>query len=375
VSVFGAAAPPGFDGLVRKAFLARAADDEVRRRGSSGGAVTALLAHMLRSGAVDGCLAVRMNPARPWRAEPFIARTWPELAGAAQSKYVVAPVNALLRTVRSTPGRYAAVMLPCQVHGFRKLAGEDPVVRDRICLVVGLFCATTLEPFVVDEMLRARGIRPDGVRDIRFREGAWPGRICAVLEDGRAVPLHKSNFKDGAINYLTYLYSPPRCRLCLDGSCEFADIAASDAWSRDAGGSYAAAGMTRILARTDSGAAAVESAISAGALVARDISGTPLMTTHPAHARKKGLTAPLRVARLARSGRRVPLYDRVAAAAGTRDRILERLESALMAASACRPFRYRAMKFLTSAAGFPIILVRQALKRRRYGGHGGHQVR
>jgi coenzyme F420 hydrogenase subunit beta len=358
--------PADFDGMVRKTVFGRASSDETRRRGASGGAVTALLTHLLETRAVTGCLAVRMNPARPWHAEPFIARTHDELLPAAQSKYIVAPVNALLKAVRAVPGRYAAVMLPCQVHGLRKLAAEDAVVRDRIRCVVGLFCATTLEPNVGLELLRARNVDPAAVADLRFREGEWPGKICAVLKDGRTVPLHKSNFKDGAINYLTYLYSPPRCRVCLDGSCEFADISAGDAWGRDSTGAYSATGLTRMLVRTETGETVLESAVSAGVLALSDNHVTHGTATHKAHTRKKWITARLRIARMARAGRAVPDCDRAAVSAGIRDRVIERLETMLMSMSACSMFRVGLTGFLTSAAGMPLIAIRKSLKKTRY---------
>ncbi len=365
--VFGHREPsPGFDGHVREAFVGYAGDPALREGGAGGGVITAILADLLRRGEVDGCLVTRMIPDRPWHAEARVVRDPEALRESQQSRYIVIPLNAALREVRDRPGRYAVAALPCHIHGLRLAAARLPWVADRIALIVGLFCASALEPYVVREMLAARGIDPADVRDVRFRDGAWPGQIRAVLRDGRRVPLHRDNFKDGAINYLTYLYSPPRCQTCLDGAAEFADLSVSDAWTRDAGGRYLFVSQSRILARTARGLDAVRAAQASGALVARDVSDDPAYRTHRHHARKKGRTAVLRVARLAAAGRPVPETDRAPPAASRGARALERVESAIMALGRRRAFRVPVFRFLTSGWGVPLIRVRRWLKQRRY---------
>ena len=84
--------------------------------------------------------------------------------------------------------------------------------------------------------------------------------------------------------------------------------------------------------------------------------------------RRKGLTAPLRVARLRRGGHRAPSYDKPVPDASWRERITERAVSALLWLGRFRAFRYPLIKFLTSPAALPLIRLRQALKRRKYRG-------
>ena len=58
-----------------------------------------------------------MNPKKPYHGEVFIARTYEELLESQQSKYIVIPVNAILKEVKDLPGKYAMAVLPCQIHG------------------------------------------------------------------------------------------------------------------------------------------------------------------------------------------------------------------------------------------------------------------
>ncbi len=358
----------GFDGRTESTLVGYATDERMRMGGAGGGVVTGLLAHLLQRGEVDGCFVTRMRRDRPWEGEPFIATTVEELCESQGSRYHIIPMNSLWADLRKRkPGRYAAAILPCQMHGFRNLQREVPALAAQITHVIGLFCGGALERNLTAEMLAVRGIRCDEIRDFQFRGGEWPGRMQAVLKSGEARPLHYSNYKDGAYNYFTSLYMPTRCQTCIDGSNEFSDLSVSDAWTRNDKGEYIFKNQSRILVRTPRGAALVREAITAGALAVTNVSADPNYRTHRAQTRRKGALAPLRVARWKRAGRRVPEYDREAPTDATfQERIVERLASAMLRAGTWRPFRMGAMWFLTSRLAIPLIDLRIYLKKRKY---------
>lgn len=355
-----------FDGQVLESCLAHATDDAMRKSGASGGAVTAILSALLQSGTVAGCVVTRMSSERPWEGDAFIATSLDELMTAQQSLYLCIPVNAILNALRDREGRFAVVALPCQIQGLRLAMKEDSQLATRVACIIGLFCATTIEPYFPEELLQMRGLQKEQVAGFRFREGEWPGRICAMMPDGSPRPLHPSNFKDGAINYMAYLYSPPRCQVCLDGSSEFADIAAADAWARDAAGGYQNRGETRLLIRTDAGAAALATAIERDALATVEGSGVGSRVTPRHHQRKKAVTHRLRVARWKKRKKPVPDYDRGAPKAGIKAKLIERAESALMGIGRRPVLRRGLFRFLTSPAGKPLIWMRQLRKRWGY---------
>jgi len=338
----------------------------MREGGAGGGIVTALCWDLLKHGDVDGCIVARMNPQQPWIGESFIARSYDDLLQSQGSKYMIIPTNAIFQEIRRTPGRYAYVALPCQVHGFRMLAQRDPVLRERITAVIGLFCGGSLEPNLVTELLEARGIAIDDIADFQFRGGEWPGRMRAVLTSGEIRDLHYSNYKDGAYNYFTGLYMPARCQTCLDGSGLFADLSISDAWTRDREGNYRFKSQSRILARTDRGVEVLEQAMARGTIVGEDVTRDPDSATHKLQTKRKGTNAPLRVARRLRRGRPAPIYDREPPPAGLREHLSERGVSFLLWLGGFRWFRYPLMKFLTSAGAIPLIQFRLWRKKRKY---------
>jgi len=357
----------GFDGHVEKTYVGFSTDDALRRGGAGGGMVTALLWHLLKSGKVDGCLVTRMSKKEPWKGEPFIATTYEELLESQGSRYSIIPINRLWADLRTCPGRYAAAILPCQTHSFRKLQQADPALAEKIPYIIGLFCGGSLEPELTTEMLTMRGIRKEDIRNFEFRGGDWPGQMRAVFHDGTARPLHYSNYKDGAYNYFTSLYMPERCQTCLDGSNEFADVSVSDAWTRDEKGEYKFKEHSRLLIRTPAGAALAAEAAAAGDIVLTDVTTDPSYRTHKMQTRRKGSLAPLRIDRWQRAGRPVPLVDRGLPDDVTRkERLTEWLASSMLRAGKWKPFRMAVMGFLTSKFAIPLIKIRLWAKKRKY---------
>ena len=357
----------GFDGYVEKTYVGYATDERLRKGGAGGGVVTALLAHQLKAGEVEGCLVTRMNAEKPWRAEPFIATTYEELCESQGSRYSIVPMGKAWAEMRERKGPFGAAILPCQTHGFRKLQQHEPELAAKMPVIIGLFCGGSLEPELTTEMLTMRGIKREDITNFQFRGGDWPGQMRAILKTGEARPLHYSNYKDGAYNYFTSLYMPERCQTCLDGSNEFSDLSVSDAWTRDEKGNYKFKEHSRILIRTDAGRDLVQRAVDAGELVIKDVTKDPSYATHKMQTKRKGSLAPLRIDRWERAGRDVPKYDRGLPDDVTRkERTTEFLASSMLRAGKWKPLRMAVMGFLTSKYAIPLIKFRLWRKKRKY---------
>ena len=366
-TVFGHDLPAeGFDGHVRDTWVGYATDTGIRSGGAGGGIVTGLLWDLLQNGIVQGCVVTRMNRQTPWIGEPFIARSYEDLLASQGSRYMIIPLNRVLAEVRKAPGKVAIAALPCQIHGIRKAMQALPELAEKIHLVVGLFCGGSLEPYIVTELLAARGITTDQISGFEFRGGEWPGSIRAIMRDGQIRNLHYSNYKDGAYNYFISMYMPVRCQTCMDGSNEFSDISVSDAWTRDEQGEYKFNSHSKILVRTVRGEEVLQAAIGRGAISAQSISKDPSYRTHKLQTKRKGLNAPLRVERWRRQGIPVPDCDRKAPTPTPKEALTERAVSGLLWLGRYRWVRFPIMKFLTSFCAIPLIQFRLWLKKRKY---------
>ena len=111
----------------------------------------------------------------------------------------------------------------------------------------------------------------------------------------------------------------------------------------------------------------MQNAIEANDLDIHDVTMDPSYKTHKMQTRRKGSLVPVRVDRWKRAGRKVPVYDRHMPDDVTRkERITERLSSAMLRAGKFKPFRIIVMGFLTSKLAIPLIKVRLYLKKRKY---------
>jgi coenzyme F420 hydrogenase subunit beta len=362
----GHEAPQDFDGNVIARFVAYATDEKIRQGGAGGGAVTALLWDQLEHGDVEGCLATRMNPERPWEGEYFIARTYEDMLVSQGSRYTIISLNAVFAEIRATEGKFAYAALPCQIHGYRNLEQIDEEIAAKIHSVVGLFCGGALEPSLITDLVESKGIRRNDLKDFQFRGGDWPGKMRAILKNGEIRDLHYSNYKDGAYNYFTAIYMPKRCQTCMDGSAYFADVSVGDAWTRDKSGNYAYPRHSRLLVRTEKGLEIVERAANRGSLKIRDVTSDPNYQTHRLHTKRKGVVAPIRIQRYESKGRPAPKYDLPIPEVTFRERIVERVVTSMLDLATIRAIRVSVLRLVTSSLAIPLIKIRQAVKKRKY---------
>ncbi len=226
-------------GHFENAYLSFAKDPELRKNSTSGGLITGLLLHLLESGKIDGAVVVASDDDEKWKGKPIIARTREELLSSTKSKYAISPTNAVFEEIRLTPGRYAVVGLPCQIHGFHKAAELDKRIRERVVLTIGLFCHAAVEHEPMQEIWSKIVKDEEHTGKVaRFisRVGKHPGTPYVEFENGDMRPVYfpeKRGYRPSSmeiINILYRLYTPPRCLTCYDSTSEFADIAVGDPW-------------------------------------------------------------------------------------------------------------------------------------------------
>lgn len=204
-----------------------AADPEIRRQGGSAGVISATLIWLLERKMIDGAVVLGMSSDEPWMPKPFIASTRQEILSAAQSKYLVSPVNELLQEIQQYDGILAYVGLPCQVHSIRKLQMVGhPSVRN-IRYIIAPYCGLNLHFSSIKSFLRSYGEKDyRDIADLKFREGEWPGHMYVEMKSGRVYQLPKFH-----ANYLIPFHMMDRCRVCIDVANEFTDISVGDAWA------------------------------------------------------------------------------------------------------------------------------------------------
>ncbi len=227
-------------GNIENGYLSHSTDPDIRARATSGGFVTGFLNYLLDSKYIDGAMVVVPDDKVAWKGVPKIARTKDELVSAMKSKYSIVGTNAIFEEIRNTPGRYAMVVLPCQMHGVLKAAELDKRIKERVVFTIGLLCHAALEneglSDAFDHYVSHRPEVVDQVKKFYFRVGKHPGSSFVELEDGKKEFLFFPKKKDyhpdmiEMANVLYRMYTPKRCITCFDSHVDFADIAVGDPW-------------------------------------------------------------------------------------------------------------------------------------------------
>jgi len=217
-------------GIYREIYEGYAKNLDLRRKGASGGSVTALLAYALDHGVLDGVIVAANDPQRPWRIVPTIATTVEELTHTMSTKHCLVPINAALREAVVERGlqKVGVVGCPCHIEAIRKIqmASKPRKIAEAVALTVSLYCATNFWWEATRHML----FEEFGVSDLNevkgfvYRGGGRPQDCIVTLADGtkRAVSLFSTFF-----NYL-FPFQSERCSTCYDWAGELADISFGD---------------------------------------------------------------------------------------------------------------------------------------------------
>jgi coenzyme F420-reducing hydrogenase beta subunit len=207
-----------------------------RTDGSSGGMVTWVLADLLRRGLIDGAAHVAPVADRAPGERFFryrIARTAKELREGAKSRYYPVEMSGILDEIRTVPGLYAVVGVPCFIKAVQLLRRRDPVLRERIAFTLGLFCGHMKSARFVESFAWQMGVDIDDVEAVEFRrkDNARPASTYTAelrLRDGSSVVRDWWNMVDG--DWGAGFFQSPACNFCDDVVAETADISFGDAW-------------------------------------------------------------------------------------------------------------------------------------------------
>lgn len=258
-----------------------ASDPEIRFRGSSGGAATALALHCLEAEGMSGVLHTAARTDVPYLNETVLSTTRDELVDRTGSRYAPASPCDGLALVAQSEAPCVFIGKPCDVAGATAAADVRPELADKLGLTIAVFCAGTPSTRGTLEAVRTLGFAPDEVASVRYRGRGWPGRFTVTAQDGRQGSL---SYEDswGAI---LQKHRQWRCMVCPDHTGEFADVAVGDPWYQPTGDDP---GRSLVLVRTERGRQLVRAAAAAGALTLQQVLPQVLPDSQPNLAHTRG---------------------------------------------------------------------------------------
>ena len=239
-----------------------AADPDIRRMGSSGGAATALALYCIEQAGMHGVLHTAAREDRPYLNRTVLSRSREELLSATGSRYAPASPCEGLGQVAQAPSPCIFIGKPCDVAGAQKLRKLRPELDAKLGLTIAFFCAGTPSTQGTLDLLTRAGVDdPDSVTSLRYRGDGWPGRWTVRWRNSGGEDREASLSYEESWSFLQS-YRQWRCRICPDHSGEFADIAVGDPWYLEIESDEP--GRSLILARTARGLETLHAAAKAG---------------------------------------------------------------------------------------------------------------
>lgn len=247
-------------GQVLEVWEGYASGAEIRFRGSSGGAATAIALFCLEKEHMTGALHIGANPESPLQNVPVFSKSREDLLACAGSRYSPAAPCEKMGWIREPDSHCVFIGKPCDVVALRKAAIVDPLLEDKVALSISIFCAGTPSSKGTEDLLTILGVKRDEVEEIRYRGCGWPGMTTVKIKGDNSQTrrmTYEQSWGDILSNYGQF-----RCRVCPDSTGELADISCGDPWHREIEPDDS--GRSLVLVRTERGREILHKAMKEG---------------------------------------------------------------------------------------------------------------
>ncbi len=212
---------------------------DFRKRGSSGGLGTWIVSNLLSEGLVDGILHVHQN--HPSNDDPRLFKyqlstTTNQVQKGSKSRYYPIELSEVLQIVRTRPGRYAIVGIPCFIKAIRLLMKQDAILASRIKFCVGLVCGHLKSLRFAEMFAWQCGIEPGQLVTFDFRKKLLDspankyGIEVTGMKNGHLVTCSSPVRKLYGHNWGWGFFKYKACDYCDDVVAETADVVVGDAW-------------------------------------------------------------------------------------------------------------------------------------------------
>ena len=216
-------------------------EGDFRKQGSSGGMGSWIASALLKANLVDSVIHIHQRKPTDNDKRLFhyqISTTVEEISNSAKSRYYPVELSEMISLIRSRPGKYAIVGIPCFIKSVRLLSNQDSVIADRVTFCIGLICGHLKSTRFAELFAWHCDVHPSNLQSIDFRKkldghGAnkYGVSVTGINENNARITkvsppinqLYGANWGFGFFKYKA-------CDYCDDVVAETADVTIGDAW-------------------------------------------------------------------------------------------------------------------------------------------------
>ena len=270
---------PGW-GPILGVWEGNAKDDEIRFKGSSGGAATALALFGLEGNGGDRVLHVASKNGTPYQNESVYSLSRDDLVQREGSRYAPASPCEKLGELKENTSKTVFIGKPCDIAAAASWEAESP--GNELNIKIGFFCAGAPSTNGNLELIKREKIEKEQLSSLKYRGEGWPGMWRAEQQDGKFSELTYAKSWGFLQSFRQW-----RCYICPDHTAEFADIAVGDPWYREI--KEGESGSSLIVVRTQKGLEFLKAAEAAGYIELKHENTDLLPQSQPNLMRTRGM--------------------------------------------------------------------------------------
>lgn len=201
-------------------------NNDIRNSGSSGGVLTSIASYLIENNKVECIVHIGPSSEQPYKNEVKVSYTSNEITSNAGSRY--APSATLINIIQilEKHDSLAIIGKPCDIVGVRNLMKTNQEAKVKIKFLLSFMCAGIPSQNATTDIMNEFNVSPENVSSLKYRGDGWPGYFKIEEKSGET---HKMSYNESWGTILNKKLQF-RCKICADGTGEFADITCADAW-------------------------------------------------------------------------------------------------------------------------------------------------
>ncbi len=275
--------------------------ETIRKKGSSGGVITALATILLKKGLIDEIIQVGVDHQNPIRNKTYFVTSVEELIANSGSRYCPSSPLSDIRQVLNNGKKYAVIGKPCDISALRSLVVKNPEYKEQFPYLLSFMCAGIPSEHATKKLLEKLNVKEENLISFQYRGDGWPGLTRAKTTNNKEFTMTYNESWGKVLNR----HLQPRCKVCADGIGEAADIVCGDAWYNSENGYPTFEeknGRSLTIARTMIGQKLLDEAVQSNALKVESYNVDNLDAIQPFQKNRKQTAAIRKLALLVLGG-------------------------------------------------------------------------